>query len=78
MEVVIIMNQQYIDECTQEWELLHEEGKLELWKYKDLVDWATSHCIKVEGKVKAVIDSDMKVNPYTAFDLAKQLLSKDE
>ncbi|MCA1064724.1 hypothetical protein QTG56_24240 (plasmid) [Rossellomorea sp. AcN35-11] len=67
------MDEKYASEFTKDWELLCKEGSVEGWKYTDLVDWKVNHCIKVDGKVKAVLDEDL--NPYTAFELAKQLLS---
>lgn len=68
------MEEQYIKECTKDWELVSKEGEVELWRYRDLVDWATQHCIKVKGKVKAVIEEQDAMHPDHAFELAVKLL----
>lgn len=69
------MDEQYRKECTKNWNLIEKEGLIELWSYKDLVEWTENYCIKVNGIVKVVLEDDMRINPYTAFEMAKQLLN---
>ena len=71
-----VLDSEYIKNHTSAWALMLKTGRVELWNYHDSVDYKYNHCIKVDGVIKTVIDDSTKMNPYSAFDLAVELLAE--
>lgn len=68
------MDENYIKENTRDWELLCNEGSLELFSYFDEVNWNIRHCIKYNGEIRLIVeDLNLNVDAYTVFTIAENL-----
>ena len=62
------ITEEYIQKCTDNWNLLRGNDLVGLWEYGDRVEWEMRYAIKVKGKVKATF-SEKEANPYQIYDI---------
>ncbi|KRT87113.1 hypothetical protein ABE068_15585 [Bacillus glycinifermentans] len=61
------MDEKYINECTNNWELEDSSGDLELYSFFDRVNWKQRYAIKRSGSVVYDFDNEQHGNNLDFF-----------